>query len=102
MSDVGNLIAPVIPPHLPKSVQWLGGQGIGAWFQLTREKENYRIQRYSPSGKEECSRVFVVKGDVHFNIEEEFEFTYPSHCAQCTILQKGKNITFDFIEISNN
>lgn len=78
---------------IPENAQWLGGIGAGSWFTIVLEKDKYRIERYSPEGTLECSRLFTPN-KTGFNIESPFEFTYVSHCKMCTIIQN--KLTFIF------
>lgn len=81
------------PKNIEKSAQLLSGIGASAWFHIAKEKENYRIKRYSEEGIEECSRIFIVN-DSTFNINNLFTFTYISHCKECNILQNNKIYNF--------
>jgi len=60
---------------------------------LVLEKNLYRIERFSLEGELECSRLFKVKQS-NFDINVPFEFTYLSHCKECSIIQN--DITFKF------
>ena len=81
------------PKNIEETAQLLIGIGASSWFHISKEKENYRIKRYSKEGKEECSRIFAVN-DSAFNINKPFKFTYISHCKECTILQNNKTYNF--------
>ena len=78
---------------ISRDAQWLGGIGAGSWFTIVLEKDKYRIERYSPNGELECSRLFTVN-NTGFNIDLSFEFIYVSHCKMCTIIQN--EITYIF------
>ena len=88
-----KLEKPNIPSHIPSTSQWLSGIGAGSWFAISKEGEQYRIKRFSAEGTLECDRLFVseTKG---FDIKEIFEFTYLSHCKECTITQNNKTYKF--------
>ena len=88
-----KLEKPNIPTHIPSTSQWLSGIGAGSWFAISKEDEQYRIKRFSPEGTLECNRLFIseTKG---FDIKEIFEFTYLSHCKECTIIQNNKTYKF--------
>ena len=53
----------------------------------------YRIERFSPYGELECSRLFDATPS-SFDVNKPFEFTYLSHCKECTIIQNG--LTYKF------
>jgi len=83
------------PDNISQNSKWLSGLGAGSWFWISdvKEKDVYRICRYSPIGELECDRIFnLLENDFpQFNILESFKFTYISHCLKCTIIQ-NKNI----------
>ncbi len=87
-------------PNIPKEAQWLGGQGVGSWFYLSKPKElaknNYRIVRYAPNGDIECNRIFETSE--YFDINQPYQFTYISHCQQCTIIQNNKKLLFNYLK----
>jgi hypothetical protein len=88
-----NLEKPVLPINIPSDSQWLSGVGAGSWFTMETEQQEYRIKRFSPEGKLECDRLFTVD-DNSFKIKTEYQFTYLSHCKECTIIQN--EITYKF------
>jgi len=80
--------------NIPEKSQWLSGTvGSGSWFFISAEKIHYRIQRFSPEGNLECDRIFTVDKSA-FNIEIDYQFTFLSHCKECTIIQN--EITYKF------
>lgn len=81
------------PKNISEKAQLISGIGASSWFTIAKEKESFRIERFSPEGELECSRLFSVQQD-GFDIEKPFEFTYISHCKECTIIQN--EITFKF------
>ena len=84
---------PKLPDTVPDNAQWLAGVGTGSWFALSVENQKYRIKRFSIIGDLECDRFFLVDKQ-EFNILEEYEFTYISHCKECIIIQN--KITYKF------
>tara|TARA_B110000003_G_scaffold266081_1_gene292618 strand:- start:1645 stop:1923 length:279 start_codon:yes stop_codon:yes gene_type:complete len=84
---------PLMPNNIPNTAQWLSGVGAGSWFSISKEKTEYRIKRFSPEGMLECDRLFTVD-DESFDINKDYQFTYLSHCKECTIIQK--KITYKF------
>ena len=80
--------------NIPKKAQWLSGTvGSGSWFSITEEKNKYRIKRFSPEGKLECDRIFTVDNSA-FDLHIDYQFTFLSHCKECTIIQN--EITYKF------
>ena len=81
------------PKNIEENSQLLKGIGASSWFHISEEGRKYRIKRYSEKGELECSRIFSVN-DSNFDINTPFEFTYISHCKECTILQNNKVFIF--------
>ena len=80
--------------NIPGNAQWLSGTvGSGSWFSITDEKNKYRIKRFSPEGKLECDRIFTVDNSA-FDLHIDYQFTFLSHCKECTIIQN--EITYKF------
>ncbi|MDA9227776.1 hypothetical protein N9O83_01190 [Flavobacteriales bacterium] len=94
-----SLIPPIKNEKTPKESQWLGGIGAGSWFHLSKQNDNYKIERFSEIGELECSKLFNVD-KASFDINLEYKFTYLSHCNLCTIIQN--HITFKFKAYENN
>ena len=84
---------------IPEGSQWLGGIGAGSWFHLSKQNDQYKIERFSDAGELECSNLFKVE-KTSFDINSEYKFTYLSHCSLCTIIQN--QITFKFKVDENN
>jgi len=86
------------PENIPQNSKFLYGVGESAWFYIERtdSMNEYRIVRYSVLGEMECSYLSELNNS-DFDIKEEFELTYVSHCMKCTVLQN--NITFVFSKI---
>jgi len=88
-----NLEKPVLPINIPSDSQWLSGVGAGSWFFIIAEENQYRIKRFSPEGELECDRLFAVDSS-DFDINTDYQFTYLSHCKECTIIQNNKTYKF--------
>tara|TARA_B100001758_G_C18411576_1_gene616143 strand:- start:2156 stop:2431 length:276 start_codon:yes stop_codon:yes gene_type:complete len=80
------------PKNISLEAQYLSGIGASAWFEITKEKNKYRIKRFSEEGKLECDRLFTTSKE--FNIKKPFKFTYLSHCKECSLLQEDKIYVF--------
>ena len=81
------------PQNIPDNSQWLTGIGSGSWFCITKESSLFKINRFSKLGVLECSGLFEINKS-GFKLEEQYTFTYLSHCLLCTIIQKNKTYTF--------
>ena len=96
----GALTAPNYPENISTGCKWLGGEGYGVWFLITKPKylseKEYRIIRYSDTGKLDCDRIFELISSKSFDIDEEFEFAYISHCQKCTVVQNDIFFIFEF------
>ena len=89
-----TLSAPELAEGIPENSQWLAGEGAGSWFTIEREGKDYRITRYSPEGKIECSGLFNTSSETDFNINVPFEFVHLSHCKSVTIRQMDQVLKF--------
>ena len=81
------------PVSIEETAQLLKGIGASSWFTIKSEGDLYRIERFSPEGELECSRIFMAEPNT-FDINHEYEFTYISHCKECTILQNNETYKF--------
>ena len=81
------------PRNISQKAQLIYGIGASAWFTIVAEQDLYRIERFSMQGELECSRLFQVEPNT-FDVNSEYEFTYLSHCKQCTIIQDQKVFRF--------
>ena len=81
------------PQNIDSSSQLIKGIGASSWFTIKSEGDLYRIERFSTDGELECSRLFRENTNT-FDINHKYEFTYISHCKECTIIQN--EITYKF------
>ena len=83
------------PSNIPDHSKFLEGTGDSAWFFIeeTHSLNQFLISRYTIDGFLECKYLSILQ-DKGFNISEDFEFTFVSHCAKCTIIQNNKTYTF--------
>ena len=81
------------PANIEETAQLLKGIGASSWFTIKSEGNLYRIERFSLDGELECSRLFRAEPNT-FDINHEHEFTYISHCKECTILQNDRTYKF--------
>ena len=42
-----SLKPPIKNEKIPEGSQWLGGIGAGSWFYLTKQSDQYKIERFS-------------------------------------------------------
>ena len=81
------------PKNIEETAQLLKGIGASSWFIIKLEGNLYRIERSSLAGELECSGLFRAVPNT-FDINHEYEFTYISHCKECTILQNNRTYKF--------
>ncbi|MFT6716533.1 MAG: hypothetical protein ACJA0Q_001177 [Saprospiraceae bacterium] len=81
----GTLNAPEKHKAIPRSAAWLSGEGAGSWFYIEQELLDFNITRFSPNGTEECKGLFKTKQQ--FDLTQNFELTYLSHCAEVNVIQ---------------
>ena len=81
------------PQNISAKAQIIKGAGASSWCTIVEENELFRIERFSPQGKLECSRIFRAEPNT-FDINDKYEFTYISHCKECTIIQNNKTYKF--------
>ena len=81
------------PVNIKETAQLIKGIGASSWFTIKSEGNLYKIERFSPEGELECSRLFRAEPNT-FDINHEHEFTYISHCKECTILQNNQTYKF--------
>lgn len=82
-------------PNIPDNSKYLSGIGASAFFHIepTDDKTLFRIRRFNEDGRLDCDQIFRLQGS-GFNISSEFEITYVSHCAKCTVIQNGIKYIF--------
>jgi|JI10StandDraft_1071094.scaffolds.fasta_scaffold544008_1 hypothetical protein len=93
-----HLYTTLSPPEktvgIPENSQWLAGEGAGSWFNIELSVKDYKIIRYSPEGRIECSGLFNTLPESEFNINAPFEFVHLSHCKSVTIKQMDQVLKF--------
>ena len=87
---------PKRPSLLANTSKWLAGEGAGSWFVFEETANNIQIKRYSPKGVLECENLFEKPRT--FSTLDEFEISYPSHCAVVTVIQNGEKVQFSVLE----
>ena len=102
----GALLKPEYPKNIPNNCKWLGGEGYGVWFLITKpehlQNNEYRIKRFADNGHLDCDIIFELNSDKDFHLDKDFEFAYISHCQKCTITQNDTFFTFKFKKNFNN
>ncbi len=81
--------------NIPENSKYLPGIGASAFFHIeaTGNDDLFRIRRFKENGKLDCDQIFRLQSP-GFDIHSEFEITYVSHCAKCTVIQNGKKYIF--------
>lgn len=97
MDLTGRIIPPKKTAEIPELAQWLTGEGGGAWFSIQKEKENYRIQRFTPQGIMDCNRIFGLKNKEVFDENITFNMNHISHCALVRVNQNGVLFVFEYL-----
>lgn len=92
-----TLAAPVLAENIPASSQWLSGEGAGSWFHIELAGKDYKISRYSPTGKIECSGLFRIANQIDFDIHVHFQFIHLSHCKSVSIQQQDQLVKMERI-----
>lgn len=88
---------PTRSTDLPGDIHWLSGEGCGSWFHIEKLEADFIISRFSPEGKLECKGIFnQILGD-EIKLNQKYEFTYLSHCAEVNIIQNNINLKFKLI-----
>ena len=88
-----------ILPMLPNNVQKLSGYGSNAWFEIEHLETTdklYKIKRYNDFHEVDYVGVYETNDD--FNVFEEFQITYDSHCEFCHVIQNGEKIKLQKIK----
>lgn len=91
---------PIRPHNVSNDAQFIFGIGASAWFLLYQNNNNYIIERYSETGSIECSRTVTIS-DKSLDINQPYQFTYPSNCKECTVIQNNKKYIFKAIKYEN-
>lgn len=92
-----NYIPDKKPISVPNNAQWLGGMGAGSWFVIIEANNSYSITRYSKLGDLECCGNFICT-PIGLDLNQEFKFTYLSHCTLCTIIQNEITYIFSILK----
>jgi hypothetical protein len=74
---------------------WLGGIGSGAWFNIEAKNssENYTIARFDAKGIKDFEGKFLINKNC-FNIDEKYEFVYPTNCKEMFVIQNEQEYVF--------
>lgn len=90
------LLAPELPETIGNHAKWLAGEGAGSWFVVQQKSERLlEVSRFDPKGAPECIGEFSSENPIH--IEDDWTITYPSHCAQVTLVIQDQKHTLNRI-----
>lgn len=89
---IGHTEKPVRHPDIPQQAQWLGGIGEGRWFVLSLENNQFYISRYQQNGVHEYT--IRCTPDTHFEIDNQYAFTYDIHHKKHVLNQNSKRVVF--------
>ena len=101
LSDMG-ILAKTLPqperhPEIPRTAQWLSGEGVGSWFHIVADDNNFFITRYNELGVLECKGRFEISNKEIFDMNLPYEFVHLSHCKRARIKQRGRIVEFVMI-----
>ncbi|MGK6353038.1 DUF6695 family protein [Parapedobacter sp. DT-150] len=96
--EPGNMAEPERPSSIPKSAQWLGGIGEGAWYFLDRDLERglLLVVKYAVDGNEDYRASCMANQQI--NLDKPYRFTYHCHYQCHQIVQHEKQIRLDTID----
>lgn len=88
--------------ELPKTVQWLSGEGAGSWFYLEEHTDHYIIARFTEDGSIEYKGIYDLSNGNDFDITKGFRFIHISHHLKTKIIQSGIIYNFNLIQDSES
>jgi len=94
-----TLESPLRHEKIPKTAQWLSGEGAGSWFHLEYDFPFYSITRFNHQGEVECKGFFILPGKSAFEPGLPYRFVHLSHCRQVSIEQNGKVLRFRRLDL---
>jgi hypothetical protein len=94
-----TLEAPLRHKKIPKTAQWLSGEGAGSWFHLESDFPFFNITRFNSQGEIECKGFFILPGKSSFEPGLPYRFVHLSHCRQVSVEQNGKVLMFRRLDL---
>lgn len=82
---------------IPDNAKWLSGEAGGAWFEIQKEEDQYRIKRYSLDGELDCDRIFNLNNTSDFDPTQPYEIKHTSHCAKVRTEQNREIFIFEWM-----
>lgn len=81
----------VLPePNKPKQIsanaQWLGGEGLGCWFDINHNGDCYLIHRWTDIGVLESAQNYKLEHGL-LELDKPFQMSYPSNSEIITVVQ---------------
>ncbi|TXE18825.1 hypothetical protein ES692_05070 [Psychroserpens burtonensis] len=79
--------------------QWLGGIGVGAWFEVYNldSKTEYRFRRISPDGHVHCDGIYKLTSE-GFDYNSNYKFLHYSNCKFFQIKQNETTYRFEYLK----
>ena len=79
-----------------KKGTWLAGCGSGAWFTIEEKIDtiNYRVSRYTYTGKKDFEGVFKMSEN-GFDMNLEYQFIHPTKLPGSLYYSKGKKVYYE-------
>jgi hypothetical protein len=91
--EISILDEPEKPTAINSNAKWLGGEGMGSWFDISHNQSTYTIQRWTEIGVLESDfHYIIVSGTIDLNMP--YEYSYPSNSEVVTIVQKNTSVRF--------
>ena len=78
----------------------VGGEGMGAWFEIKPNGAIFTIKRWTEAGVLESDGDFKLEGNQRFNHQVPYKISYPSNSQVVVVIQNEKEIRLAKIELS--
>ena len=91
------LAAPAKIGVVGKNAKWLGGEGMGAWFDIIANGSSFSIKRWTDLGILESVGNFKIDGSLKFDDNAPFILSYPSNSQIVVVIQMEEKIMFEKI-----
>lgn len=97
--EKNNAVEENILSLLPKGAKKLSGYGSNAWFKielLMGSEKLFKIKRFNDL--HEVDYIGLYETNDNFNVLNDFQITYDSHCEYCHVIQNDKKIKLQKIK----
>lgn len=90
-----TLQSPERDSNIPPNAQWLGGEGVGSWFNVEFQDNLLKLTRYSPKGVVECTGLYKNLNGNKISSTNKYKVTYPTNCKVVSILSESGEVKFE-------